>query len=125
MSSPAPSGSSSQTSNSGSPKPPPLQDGRRRGSRGNLHQFWDRVTEGLQLNQLWFQFRQDARTSFRLYRRDFEAGSPREHRDRSGSSHLLQDLAWAILGKLTPARRVLCLIAVVLLLLPSGGLVFG
>ena len=35
-------------------------DGRWRAPRGNLRQFWDRVTEGLQLNQLWFQFRQDA-----------------------------------------------------------------
>jgi phosphoserine phosphatase RsbU/P len=124
MSSPAPSGSSSQTGSSGSPEPPSLQDGRRRSMRGNLHQFWDRVTEGLQLNQLWFQFRQDARTSFRLYRRDFEAGSPREQRKHQGTFHLLQELAWAILGKLTPARRVLLLIGVVLLLLPSGGFQF-
>src|SRR5205823_15051967 len=41
-----------------------------------------------------------------------------------GTFHPLQELAWAILGKLTPARRVLLLIGVVLLLLPSGGLQF-
>src|SRR5947208_702956 len=132
MSSPAPSSSSTQ---SGRPMPPNQahenqahenqgHDGRPRAPRGNLRQFWDRVTEGLQLNQLWFQFRQDARTSFRLYRRDFEAGSPSEQRKQRGTFHLLQELAWAILGKLTPARRVLLLIGVVLLLLPSGGLQF-
>src|SRR5437762_4055928 len=127
MSSPAPSSSSTE---SGSPMPPNQghdnqgHDGRWRARRGNLRQFWDRVTEGLQLNQLWFQFQQDARTSFRLYRRDFEAGSPSEQRKQRGTFHLLQELAWAILGKLTPARRVLLLIGVVLLLLPSGGLQF-
>src|SRR5438067_8992861 len=122
MSSPAPSSSSTQ---SGSPMPANQgHDGRWRAPRGNLRQFWDRVTEGLQLNQLWFQFQQDARTSFRLYRRDFEAGSPSEQRKQRGTFHLLQELAWAILGKLTPARRVLLLIGVVLLLLPSGGLQF-
>jgi phosphoserine phosphatase RsbU/P len=76
------------------------------------------------MNQLWFQFRQDARTGLRLYRRDFEAGSPREQRKQKGSFHLVQELAWAILGKLSPPRRVLLLIGMVLLVLPGGGFEF-
>jgi phosphoserine phosphatase RsbU/P len=94
------------------------------GFKANLDQFWLRVTEGLQLNQLWFQFRQDARTGFRLYRRDFEAGSPREQWRQKGWWHVVSELAWAILGKLSPPRRVLLLIGIVLLLLPSGGFQF-
>jgi len=100
------------------------QNGHRPGFRANVHQFWQRVTEGLAMNQLWSQFRQDARTGFRLYRRDFEAGSPRKQWKQQGSFHLLQELAWAILGKLSPPRRVLLLIGVVLLVLPSGGIQF-
>lgn len=76
------------------------------------------------MNQLWFQFREDARTGFQLYRRDFEAGSPREERKQKGSLHVLQELAWAILGKLSPPRRVMLLIGTFLLVLPGGGFEF-
>jgi len=40
------------------------------GSR--VSQFWRRVTEGMELNQLWLQFRADARTSYHLYSRNVE-----------------------------------------------------
>jgi len=85
-----------------------------------LDQFWQRLTEGLELSQLWTQFQTDARASYRLYRRDFEARSPRETR-RHNVLHTAQELAWAILGKLTPARRVLLFLGVVLLIFPGGG----
>ena len=85
-----------------------------------LHHFWQRVTEGMEAGQLWSQFRADARTSYRLYTRDFEAKAPGRSW-RHDFLHTLQEFAWAILEKLTPARRVLLLIAVVLLLIPSGG----
>ena len=32
-----------------------------------VNRFWLRVTEGMQLNQLWSQFRTDAHSSYRLY----------------------------------------------------------
>src|SRR6185437_12229174 len=43
------------------------------GVKGQLNQFWQRVTDGLELNQLWTQFHTDARASFRLYQRDYGA----------------------------------------------------
>lgn len=89
-----------------------------------VERFWQRVTEGLALNQLWFQFRQDARSSFQLYRRDFPGSSVREEWKQRGTFDLLQELAWAFLGKLSPARRILLLIGIVLLILPSGGFQF-
>jgi phosphoserine phosphatase RsbU/P len=113
----SPPGVSSQA-----PRPDP--SGKPRDLGANLERFWRRLTEGLELDQLWAQFRQDARSSFRLYRRDFEVGAPRDQWRKQGSFHLLQELAWAILGKLTPARRVLLLIGMVLLLIPSGGIQF-
>src|ERR1017187_5689231 len=41
-----------------------------------LHRFWRRVTEGLEVSQLWSQFESEARTSYRLYSRDVEAKTP-------------------------------------------------
>lgn len=87
-----------------------------------IDRFWARVTEGLQLSELWLQFKRDARTGFQFYRRDYEAGAPADQ--RKPFFQRLQELMWAILSKLTPARRVLLLIGVVLLLLPSAGLHF-
>ena len=35
--------------------------------KDNARHFWHRVSEGLALNQLWWQFEKDARASYRLY----------------------------------------------------------
>lgn len=104
--------------------PPADAASARRGFGAKVERFWQRVTEGLALNQLWFQFRQDARSSFQLYRRDFPGSSVREEWKQRGTFDLLQELAWAFLGKLSPARRILLLIGIVLLILPSGGFQF-
>jgi len=88
-----------------------------------LHKFWERITEGLEINQLWKQFHTDARASYRFYRKDFDARSPQETR-RHNFWHTVQEFMWAILEKLTPARRVLLLLGVVLLLMPGGGCSF-
>ena len=85
-----------------------------------LDKFWLRVTEGLELSQLWRQFRTDARASYRLYQKDFAAKAPRESR-RQDFLHTAQEFAWALLEKLTPARRVLLLLGVILLIFPGGG----
>lgn len=77
------------------------------------------MTEGLELNQLWSQFRADARASYRLYSRDYRTRAAQETRKRSGFQTFLEFL-WAILEKLSPARRVLLLLAVVLLFFGGG-----
>ena len=85
-----------------------------------LNQFWQRVTDGLELNQLWTQFHTDARASYRLYRRDYGARAQQESQPR-GVFHTVQGFLWAILEKLSPARRVLLLLGIVFLIFPSGG----
>ncbi|HLW88082.1 MAG TPA: PP2C family protein-serine/threonine phosphatase [Terriglobales bacterium] len=102
-------------SQAAAPPPQPHQ-----GVIGNVKQFWHRVTEGLELSQLWKQFSTDARASYRLYQKDYQARAPQEKVKR-GFWRTAQEFAWAILEKLTPARRVLLLLGVVLLLLPAGG----
>jgi hypothetical protein len=88
-----------------------------------IERFWQRVTEGLELGELWKQFHADARASYRLYQKDFNAGAPRENR-KHNFFHTAQEFAWALLAKLTPARRVLLLVGVVLLVFPAGGFSF-
>lgn len=90
------------------------------GFKGQINQFWHRVTEGLELNQLWNQFHTDARASFRLYQRDYGKRAQQETQ-RHGVFHTVLEFLWAILEKLSPARRVLLLIGIVFLIFPSGG----
>jgi len=86
-----------------------------------LRQFWQRVTEGLELSQLWSQFESETRASYRLYSRDVEAKTPEGLTRRGRRLHVVKEFFWAVLEKLTPARRVLLLAALVMLVFPSSG----
>lgn len=97
---------------------PPPEPPRRPGIVAQLDKFWLRVTEGMEVSQLWKQFQTDARVSYRVYQKDFSTLAPKEGRKRV--FQIAQEFAWAILEKLTPARRVLLLLGVLLLVLPGG-----
>jgi len=86
-----------------------------------LHQFWQRVTEGLEISQLWSQFENEARASYRLYSRDVAARTPEGLTRRGHNLHVVKEFFWAVLEKLSPARRVLLLGAMVMLVIPSSG----
>jgi serine phosphatase RsbU (regulator of sigma subunit) len=86
-----------------------------------LHQFWRRVTEGLELTQLWSQFETEARASYRLYSRDVAANTPDDLTQRGRRLHIVKEFFWAVLEKLSPARRVLLLFALIMLVFPGGG----
>ena len=81
-----------------------------------VNRFWLRVTEGLALNQLWSQFEKDARASYRLYAKDLEARPGEIEQPGRKFIHVAQQFFWAVLEKLTPARRVLLLVALVFLI---------
>lgn len=89
-----------------------------------LHEFWRRVTEGLELTQLWSQFETEARSSYRLYSRDVAAKTPEGLTQKGRHFHIVKEFFWAVLEKLSPARRVLLLAALILLVLPSGGFTY-
>jgi phosphoserine phosphatase RsbU/P len=80
-----------------------------------VRQFWQQVSEGRQLNDLWSQFTADARASYGFYGKDVDWEQiqklPRWHRP----FHIAKDIFWAMLMKMTPARRVLVLLALVML----------
>ncbi|HYV75162.1 MAG TPA: PP2C family protein-serine/threonine phosphatase [Candidatus Binatia bacterium] len=84
-----------------------------------VDRFWRRVTEGMRADELWRSFITDARSSYRLYSKEVEqermAGVPK-------AKHFLRLVGrffWAVLEKLTPARRVILLVALVFLLSPT------
>ena len=100
-------------------------NGNRPRSGSGFDRFWARVTEGRELSELWSQFKRDAQSGFQFYQKDLRA----ELVPGVSTWHLFFQKArafmWALLEKLTPARRVLLLVGVVLLILPSGGAHFG
>ncbi len=86
-----------------------------------LHNFWRRVTEGLEVSQLWSQFESEARASYRLYSKDVAAKTPEGLTNRGRHIHVVKEFFWAVFEKLSPARRVLLLLALILLVIPHGG----
>jgi sigma-B regulation protein RsbU (phosphoserine phosphatase) len=86
-----------------------------------LRQFWQRVTEGLEVSQLWSQFETEARSSYRLYSRDVAAKTPEGLTRRGHHLHVVKEFFWAVLEKLSPARRLLLLAALIMLVFPSSG----
>ncbi len=100
---------------------PPPATAERAPLRVRMQQFWRRVTEGMELSQLWSQFRTEARASYRLYSRDVAARTSDDLARRGRRMHIVKEFFWAVLEKLSPARRVLLLAAMILLVLPTFG----
>lgn len=89
-----------------------------------FERFWQKVTEGRELGDLWSQFKRDAQSGYQFYQKDFTAEPAPGEPGWKKFVRRAQALGWAVLEKLSPARRVLLLVGVVLLLLPSGGAQF-
>jgi serine phosphatase RsbU (regulator of sigma subunit) len=91
----------------------------------HVRNFWQRVSEGRQIDDLWTQFAADARASYGFYGSDIDWEEikklPRWHQPL----HIAKQFFWALLLKMTPARRVLLLIAIVMFLLSSLKLQIG
>src|ERR1700686_1137313 len=97
--------------------PPAGQPSAERVSFGvRLHNFWRRVTEGLEVTQLWPQLEPEARTSYRLYCRDVEAKAPEGLPAPGRRLHVVKEFFWAVFEKLSPERRVLLVLALILLM---------
>src|SRR5271170_3323493 len=95
--------------------PEPRWPGRFRRTRG----FWQRVSEGKDIDVLWAQFTADARASYGFYGKDvnWEEVEALPHWRRP--FFIAKQFFWALMMKLSPARRVLLLVAVTLFVLSS------
>jgi phosphoserine phosphatase RsbU/P len=80
-----------------------------------LRAFWQRVSEGRDLDDLWSQFTADARASYGFYGHDVDWEEIRKLPFWRQPLHVARQFFWALLMKMTPARRVLLLIALVML----------
>ena len=94
----------------------PSPNQRSKGLIRNVRDFWARVTEGLKMGQLWGEFKTEARSSYGLYSKDVDWDAI--GREKSKFKRFLFG-AWglfqAMLMKLSRARRVLLIVALVLI----------
>src|SRR5258708_19586581 len=95
--------------------PPPRLHGANR-----LRNFWQRVSEGRQIDDLWSQFAADARSSYGFYDREVDWDEIHKLPRWRRPLHVAKEFFWALLLKMSPARRVLLLVAFVLLLMSAG-----
>src|SRR6201993_999070 len=82
-----------------------------------LRHFWQRVSEGRQIDDLWSQFAADARSSYSFYDRDVDWEEIHRLPHWRRPLHIAGQFFWALLLKMSPARRVLLLIALVMLVI--------
>ncbi len=82
-----------------------------------VRNFWQRVSEGRQIDDLWSQFAADARASYGFYGREVDWDEIHKLPRWRQPLHVAREFFWALLLKMTPARRVLLLLAFVLLVM--------
>src|SRR5258708_11299339 len=99
---------------SGVASPPPIHPS------GRVRNFWQRVSEGRQIDDLWSQFAADARSSYGFYDREVDWDEIHKLPRWRRPLHVAKQFFWALLLKMSPARRVLLLLAFVLLVMSAG-----
>ncbi|HKV48087.1 MAG TPA: hypothetical protein VJN69_08355, partial [Candidatus Acidoferrales bacterium] len=82
--------------------------------------FWESVSGGFELEQLWDQFVSEARASYGLFSHDVDwDGIDREPKRWKKPFRVMWGLFQAMLMKLSPARRILLLLAIIIILIPT------
>jgi sigma-B regulation protein RsbU (phosphoserine phosphatase) len=81
---------------------------------GRARDFWHRVSEGRDIDDLWSQFAADTRSTYGFYGKDVDWEQISKLPAWKRPLRVAVQLFWAMMNKLTPARRVLLLAAFVL-----------
>jgi sigma-B regulation protein RsbU (phosphoserine phosphatase) len=84
-----------------------------------LRSFWQRTSDGLNAEQLWTQFRRETRSTLNLYSAETGRDLREEWSVRKGRRRVVGAVAGAMYDRLTPVRRLLLLVALVLLVIPA------
>jgi len=87
------------------------------GFSGRVKNFWQRVIEGREIDDLWKQFAADARAGYGFYGRDVDWEEIQKLPRWRRPLHVGKQFFWVLLVKLTPVRRILLLMALVLVVL--------
>ncbi len=90
----------------------------------SIREFWRRISDGIKVQQLWSQFHAEARASYKLYSDEVEWQQQPGERRGKRLRRVVKGLFWAMMMKLSPARRVLFLIGLILLLFPGFSLAY-
>jgi hypothetical protein len=85
---------------------------------GRLRDFWQRISDGIAIQQLWAEFHADARSSYRFYSKEVDSIPIQGESRWKRFWRIARALFWAMMMKLSPGRRILLLIALVLPLHP-------
>jgi phosphoserine phosphatase RsbU/P len=75
--------------------------------------FWQVVSEGVELHVLWGQFKSEARQSYGLYSAEVDWDSLKHEPGWRRALKVSRVMFWAMLLKLSPARRVFLLLVLV------------
>lgn len=97
----------------------PSSDTAARVRGGKLSEFWQRISEGRELDELWSQFTADARASYGFYMKEADSEAMVSRRGRPKFWRIVKTLFWSLVMKLTPVRRVILVIAVALFFVPN------
>jgi len=84
-----------------------------------LRAFWQGASDGLNAEQLWAQFRRETRSSLDLYSAETGRDLREEWSARRGRRRVVGAVAGAMYKRLTPVRRLLLLLALVTLVIPT------
>ena len=87
--------------------------------------LWARISEGRALGDLWSQFSADAQASYGFYGKDLDWERINELSRWKRPFHVAKHFFWALVMKMTPARRVMLFVALVMLILSSPKLYVG
>jgi phosphoserine phosphatase RsbU/P len=90
--------------------------------KGNL---WQRLSEGRRVDELWSQFTADARASYGFYGSDIDWVEIKKLPKWRRPFHIAKQLFVAMLMKLTPVRRILVVVALVMLVLSGFQIQYG
>jgi len=93
------------------------------GSR--LRRFWQRLSDGLAIQELWSQLHGEARASYRLYSKDIDIEPLPGEKRRRTTTKMISGLFWAMVSKLSPARRVLFVLSLILVFFGGFDIHFG
>src|SRR6202451_2459117 len=103
------------TSGMSAPPNVPVSPPRPRQRFARTRDFWERVSEGRRIDDLWGQFAADARASYGFYGKDVDWDEINRRSRWRRPFHIAKQFFWALLMKLSPARRVLLLAGLAML----------
>ena len=89
-----------------------------------LHEGWIRLTSGMEMEELWAQFKAEATESSRLYKQEVIQHTGWTESSWKRPFQVFGRLFWSVLKKLSPARRVFLLLNLILAILAIFDLSF-